>query len=248
MDRLSRFLSARCGSGCYLRVLSFVIDGMKRAILTLLGLAGAAGLLIVGMHEVGVAGPVYSVAELRARLVHDPSAWVGHVVLVRGTVSGCGLGRLCPPIMAVQCATPVPCRPIGLPGMMLVDQPTASWLRGLPAQLGAQNPQLAFLRRLPLVSRVVPPPQVVRWGIPAVYRVQLQPAQPSVCRSSPCYEAVLQDAAPVVRVPSVRLPLVPPRPAPVVIHGATGTAQPRHLLPRPRAVSAWARTSGHRAE
>jgi hypothetical protein len=203
---------------------------------------------MVGMHEVGVAGPVYSVPELRARLTHDPSAWVGHAVLVRGTVTGCGFGRLCPLVMVARCVTPGPCRPIGLPGMMLVDQPTASWLRGLPVQLGAQNPQLAFLRRLLLVGRVVPPPQGVRWGIPAVYRVQLQPMQRSVCSSSPCYEAVLQDAAPLVPVPSLRPPLVPPRPAPIVVHGATGTALPRQLLPRPRAVRVSARTSGHGAE
>ena len=241
MDRLSHFLSARCGAACYLRLLSFVIDGMKRAILALLGLASAAGLLLGVMQGTGGAGPVYSVTELRARLTHDPSAWVGRVVLVRGTVTGCGFARPCPLLMVVHCGTAGPCRPIGLPGMMLVDQPTASWLRGLPVQLGAQNPQLAFLRRLPLVGRVVPPPQVVRWGIPAVYRVQLQPAQRSVCVSSPCYEAVLEDAAPVVPmpslprplVPSLHRPLVPPQPAPIVIHGATSTAQPRQLLPHP---------------
>jgi hypothetical protein len=248
MECLSCFLSACRGSACYLRLLSFVIDDMKRAILALLGLASAAGLLMVVMQGTGVAGPVYSVTELRARLTHDPSAWVGHVVLVRGTVTGCGFGRPCPLLMVVQCGAPGPCRPIRLPGMMLVDQPTAGWLRGLPVQLGPQNPQLAFLRRLPLVSRVMPPPQVVRWGIPAVYRVQLQPAQRSVCSSSPCYEAVLEDAAPLVPGPSLRLPLVPPQPAPKVIHGATSTAQPHQLLPGPRTVSAWARTSGHRAE
>src|SRR2546423_254472 len=221
---------------------------MKRAILALLGLAGAAGLMMVVMHEVGVARPVYTVTELRARLTHGPSAWVGHMVLVRGTVTGCGFGRPCPLAMVVQCATPGPCRPIRLSGMMLVDQPTASWLRGLPVQLGTQNPQLAFLRRLPLVGRVVPPPQGVRWGIPAVYRVQLQPTQRSVCVSSPCYEAVLEDAAPVVPGPSLRPPLVPPRPAPIGIHGATSTVPPRQLLPRPRAVRVSARTSGPRAE
>src|SRR5919204_1926542 len=74
MACLSRFLSACCGSACYLRLLSFVIDGMKRVILALLGLASAAGLMMVGMHEVRVAGPVYSVTELRPRLTHDPSA------------------------------------------------------------------------------------------------------------------------------------------------------------------------------
>jgi len=204
---------------------------MKRAILALLGLAGAAGLMMVVMHEVGVARPVYTVTELRARLTHGPSAWVGHMVLVRGTVTGCGFGRPCPLAMVVQCATPGPCRPIRLSGMMLVDQPTASWLRGLPVQLGTQNPQLAFLRRLPLVGRVVPPPQGVR-----------------VCVSAPCYEAVLEDAAPVVPGPSLRPPLVPPRPAPIGIHGATSTVPPRQLLPRPRAVRVSARTSGHRAE
>jgi hypothetical protein len=206
---------------------------MKRAICALLGLAVAAGLMLVVMHEVGAVSPVYTVTELRTSLTHDPRAWVGHAVLVRGTVTGCGFGRLCPLVMMVRCATRGPCRPIALPGMMLVDQPTASWLRGLPVQLGVETSQLAFLRHLPLVGRVVPPPQVVRWGIPAVYRVQLQPTQRSVCGSSPCYEAVLEDAAPVVPIvrmlvpmPSTAPPSAPSLPTPLVIHGATSTARP----------------------
>src|SRR5256886_7714297 len=218
---------------CYLRLLSFVIEGMTRAILALLGLAGAAGLMMVVMHQVGAASPVYTVTELRTSLTHEPGAWVGHVVLVRGTVTGCGFGLPCPLVMAVRCAPRGSCRPIRLSGMMLVDQPTASWLRGLPVQLGTQNPQLAFLRRLPLVGRVVPPPQGVRWGIPAVYRVQLQPTQRSVCGSSPCYEAVLEDATPVVPIapivvpmPSTPPPPVPSRPAAIVIQGTTSTARP----------------------
>src|SRR5207253_1677778 len=113
---------------CYPRLLSFVIEGMTRAILALLGLAIAAGLMMVVMHQVGAASPVFTVAELRTSLTHDPSAWVGHVVLVRGTVTGCGLGLPCPLVMAVRCATRAPCPPIGLPRVMLVDQPTASRL------------------------------------------------------------------------------------------------------------------------
>ena len=207
---------------------------MKRALFVLLGLAGAAGLMLVVMHEAGATSRVYTVAELRTSLMRDPGAWVGHVVLVRGTVTGCGFGRLCPLVMVVRCPTPGPCRPIGLPGMLLlVDQPTANWLRGLPVQLGTETSQLAFLRRLPLVGRVVPPPQVVRWGIPAVYRVQLQPANRSVCGSSPCYEAVLEDAAPVVPIarmlvpmPPLRPPAVSSLPTPRVIQGAISTARP----------------------
>jgi hypothetical protein len=212
---------------------------MMRAILALLGLAGAAGLVMVVMHQVGAASPVYTVTELRGSLRQDPGAWVGHVVLVRGTVTGCGFGLPCPAVMVVRCTTRGPCRPLGPPGMMLVDQPTASWLRGLPVQLGAENPQLAFLRHLPLVGRVVPPPQVVHWGIPAVYRVQLQPWQWSVCGSSPCYEAVLEDAAPVVPIipmPPLRAPPMPPQPAPIVVNGATSTALPWPPGPQQRRI------------
>jgi hypothetical protein len=231
----SWFVAFPLPSTCYPRPLSFVVDSMKRTILALLGLAGAAGLMLVVMHQVGAASPVYTVTELRTSLTQDPRAWVGHVVLVRGTVTGCGFGLPCPLVMAaVRCATRGPCPPIGLPGMMLVDQPTISRLGGLPVQLGAENPQLAVLRRLPLLGRVVPPPQVVHWGIPAVYRVQLQPTQRSVCGSAPCYAAVLEDAAPivpmirmVVPMPSTRPPPVPLRPAPIVIHGAASTALPR---------------------
>ena len=39
---------------------------MTRALLALLGLAGAAGLMVVVMHQVGAARPVYTVTELRA--------------------------------------------------------------------------------------------------------------------------------------------------------------------------------------
>jgi hypothetical protein len=227
------FVAFPLPSVCYPRPLLFVVDGMMRAILALLGLVGAAGLMMVVMHQVGAASSVYTVTEVRTSLTQDPGAWIGHVVLVRGTVTGCGFGLPCPLVMAVRCAPRGSCRPIGLPGVMLVDQPTTSRLQGLPVQLGTENPQLAFLRRLPFVGRVVPPPQGVRWGIPAVYRVQLQPTQRSVCGSSPCYEAVLEDATPVVPLapivvpmPSTPPPPVPSRPAAIVIQGTTSTARP----------------------
>ena len=221
---------------------------MTRAILALLGLACAAGLMMVVMHAVGAASPVYTVTELRTSLAHDPRAWVGHVVLVRGTVTGCGFGLPCPLVMAVRCAPRGSCRPIRLSGMMLVDQPTASWLRGLPVQLGTQNPQLAFLRRLPLVGRVVPPPQVVHWGIPAVYRVQVQATQQSVCGRSPCYEAVLEDAAQVVPmvIPVPSLP-APPPPVPVPsLPAPSAPSAPKVILVR-LAPSVHVSHTGHHA-
>ena len=218
---------------------------MTRITLALLGLAGASGLMMVVMHAVGAASPVYTVTELRTSLAHDPRAWAGHVVLVRGTVTGCGFGLPCPLVMAVRCSTRGPCPPIGLPGMMLVDQPTASRLRGFPVQLGAANPQLAFLRRLPLVGRVVPPPQVVHWGIPAVYRVQLQPTQGSVCGSSPCYEAVLEDAAQVVPM-VVPVPSLPAPPAPMPVPPRRAPPAPRVILVR-LAPSVHVPHTGHHA-
>ncbi len=51
----------------------------------LLGLAVLAGLVAaVAGHPSSPAGPVYTVAQVRAGLARQPAAWVGRTVLVRG--------------------------------------------------------------------------------------------------------------------------------------------------------------------
>jgi hypothetical protein len=57
----------------------------------------------------------------------------------------------------------------------LLDQDGASALQAAAREL---DPLLAALRRLPLAGRLVPGPQVVRWGALATYRVRLVVAPP----------------------------------------------------------------------
>jgi hypothetical protein len=64
--------------------------------------------------------------------------------------------------------------------------------------MGPANPLLALLRRLPLVGRLVPGPQLLRWGRPAIYRVQVQDAAGRSPNATRHYAAVLLDPAPVL--------------------------------------------------
>src|SRR5207248_9972547 len=76
---------------------------------------------------------------------------------------------------------------------------------------------LALLRRLPLLGRVVPGRRQLRWGRPAVYRVQVRGAAGTSPRGARHCEAVLLDPAPPGHGP---MPvwhgpaLMPPRPVP----------------------------------
>jgi hypothetical protein len=66
----------------------------------------------------------------------------------------------------------------------------------LPVAGWEPDPLLAALRRLPLAGGLVPGPQVARVGVLATYRVRLKTAPAPVCDATPCYEALLLDAAP----------------------------------------------------
>ena len=61
---------------------------MKRLTALVIGFILLVGLVIVtflGVTGAGAFSPVYTVAELRANVAHAPKAWLGRVVLVRGT-------------------------------------------------------------------------------------------------------------------------------------------------------------------
>jgi hypothetical protein len=155
--------------------------------LTCLLAVGSVVLIVACVHALmrrTDRGPLYSVATVQAGLAHHPAAWVGRVVEVRGIAvrSGC---QSWPSPEITSCRG-------GGPGV-LVDR---AWLTILPLTLEASTPLPPLLRRLPLPSQWVPPPQAVRWGVVATYRVQLRAAHASSCASPPCYQAVLLDAAP----------------------------------------------------
>src|SRR5205085_6895741 len=79
------------------------------AVAALMSAMLAAGLAVAVAHTVGAAGVVYTVAEVRATLAHDPRAWVGRALLVRGTVvntvvaPGCPAGASCPAPIVRSC-------------------------------------------------------------------------------------------------------------------------------------------------
>jgi hypothetical protein len=143
-----------------------------------LALSGGLTALVNQLHP----GPVYSVAAVRAHLVHDAAAWVGRPVLVRGILSGC-LHLVCPGR-----------EPYWPPSLMDANQPWA--VDPLPVAGEGPDTLRAFVRRVPVFGRLVPPPQVVHWERAAIYRVRLSAAPAWSCPAHRCYKAVVLDAAP----------------------------------------------------
>jgi hypothetical protein len=184
---------------------------MKPFAVALAGLMLAGGLALVVSTvstDVGAFGPVYTVSELRARLADNPRAWLGHTVLVRGVALGLGLGLSCPSNASCAVAWPA-----------LVDADVAGPGSYLPLSMGPANPLLALLRRLPLVERLVPGPQLLRWGRPAIYRVQVQDVAGTSAHGTQRYAAVLLDPAPPGHGPlpawhGPAWPVMPPQPVP----------------------------------
>jgi hypothetical protein len=152
----------------------------------LLGLLLAAGLglrSVATLPPIAAANPVYSARALRAGVAQDPAAWLGRTVRVRG--------------IAVRCSDPPSWGP-----HCLYEQPQLLGRWGAPAAEGlpldsdaAPPPLVGALRQLPLLGRLMPAPQVLRWGAVATYRVRLQALTESSCGTGACFEAVLLDAA-----------------------------------------------------
>jgi hypothetical protein len=132
-------------------------------------------------------GPVYSVAQVEARLASHPRAWTDRTLLLRGVavaVGGhcdanlAGVAHVCPPARTA-----------------LEDfGPTAG--APLPLALAGPGPLLTVARRVPLLVGLLPAPQVVNWGEVATYRAELRAISGEQCGAGLCYEAIVLDAAP----------------------------------------------------
>jgi hypothetical protein len=127
-------------------------------------------------------GPLYSVAQVQARLADDPHAWVGRTVQVRGLAVGCLASRSAPPLLSC-----------GRWPAYLLDSDSAGAGGSLPLAWASQDGLRAFWLRVAPVGGLLPPPQTPRWGMPATYRVQLRA---TACSLAPCYAAILLDDAP----------------------------------------------------
>jgi hypothetical protein len=128
-------------------------------------------------------GTVYSVAQLEARLGHQPEKWLGQAVRLRAIAEPCLMWG--DPSSGMHCLGSQP---------VLVDR-ADSLAAALPLAWRPQGPLLAVLRGMPLVGELVPAPRVVDWEAPATYRVQLRALDDATCGTR-CYEGVLLDAAP----------------------------------------------------
>jgi hypothetical protein len=148
-----------------------------------LGLVLAAVLAVLALDRPFHRSPVYSVADVRSHLAQDPRRWLGRTLLVRGeaNVSGC----------REAAATLVLCAPLRA---YLTDPSPAPAVAVLPLVAARPDPLLTLVRHLPLVGSVAAPPQVVHWGLAAVYRVQLRML--AATSGGRAYAAVLLDAAP----------------------------------------------------
>jgi hypothetical protein len=151
-----------------------------------MGLVLAMGLVVVliGGNR-SVAGPVYALAHVQAGLADQPPAWVGRTVWVRGLAESCpwygDTARLW------QCADDP---------FILVPDPAGQVATPLPLSQPTPDVLLAVLRCLPLLHDLVARSLAVPIDTLARFRVQVHSLPAQACGGrSPCYEAVLRDAA-----------------------------------------------------
>jgi hypothetical protein len=164
----------------------------RALLVALLGLALIIGTAVAATPRHVRRDPVYSVAQVQAGLADHLPRWVGWTVVVRALAEPCPWWGAAARLQ--HCAGRT---------VVLVGTPTGAPAAGafpavdpLPVAWAGPYPLLAFLRRLLLPGQLVPPPQTVRWGTVAIYRVQLRAAHAGICPSPPCYQALLLDAAP----------------------------------------------------
>ncbi len=192
-----------------------------------LGLALLAGLVAaVAGRPFSPAGPVYTVAEVRAGLARHPAAWAGRTLLVRGvavesswairsTISGVYEFHLCDarsfgshpsfcPLAGPNRTTvyltliddSVQINPMYTPFIL----PQAKMITlNLAVQPITPNPLIALARRLPPLAGFLPMQGQVPGGVSHLYRIHLQSAGSARCArpsSFECATGVLVDAQP----------------------------------------------------
>jgi len=164
---------------------------MKRLLFALLTVALAA-VIVAGVAVVTRPAPastVYTVAQVRAGLAHNPGAWIGHTVLVRGVIMRCLRVEGCDAI------------PQGIPrvglvdGIPIIEMPRATVLSQSLPLLFERDPLRAFLRRMPLPRGLVPPPRRLDLTGADTYAIRLVTLTPCAVANSrlPCVAASLTD-------------------------------------------------------
>ena len=119
--------------------------------------------------------PVYAVAAAEAGLAHDPAAWVGRTVLLRGRLLGC---------------------PYRLPGPCASWQPAIADPGADPRSARSGLPVILVWQRHPSVPLSRAAVQRLRWGEVGTYRVQLWALGPGLRSAARGYYGLLEEAAP----------------------------------------------------
>ena len=148
--------------------------GRARGFLILLiglPLVGLVAVFVPRSMSSGGATPIYSVAALRATLDRQPTALLGRTLHVRGVAERCVMGR--------YGSAGAPCLS---PGSTLADRADSGVRGSLPLDWAPPSWVRAHVGSVPILGSLfddLAPPQTIHWGAPAVYRVEIVPAQPN---------------------------------------------------------------------
>jgi hypothetical protein len=166
--------------------------------------AALAGLVLVGVpglrvlrDRLGLASPVYSLAQVEDGLRQRPGAWVGRAIRVRARLSS--LAAPCA-LMYGGCGV-APARyyalDAGVPGSTRFPRGT---LPPLVLEVGAEDPLYTTLQQIPVLRDLVPRPP--RLQAVEVAMVRLEPSPPQIaCGVRLCYHALLLGPPPDERGP-----------------------------------------------
>lgn len=153
---------------------------MKRILLMIAALLIAGAVVAFAERARGAAGPIYSVAQIDARLRSDPASLMGRVVAVRGVVGFCPVRAGCP---------------TGVPPVLSDHLGPLSPAPPLQLDFGPADPLLARLRAAPVIGAFVPPPRPLADGYQGVVHVRIEPTPLIDCYTRLCYKGVLLDFA-----------------------------------------------------
>jgi len=160
-----------------------------------------AALVVIGHGYPGPAS-VYSVAQVKAGLSGQPTAWGGQTVSVRGivvtihhSIFGAGLAlSSVGPAQTTVLAPDIPGAPHSETALLssIFNARTSAVLLLRPQ---TTDPIMTALQHVPVVGTLFHRPRRVTSYTPAIYRLQLLAPQQS-CLHDQCADAVLLDATP----------------------------------------------------